>query len=249
MRPRRQRLRREARAATRSGGQLRRRACCPCPDPTRARSCRQRPGGCRVRQTPIQSARPRARSRPCSALGSPTRIHLQCTRGVRRTIQLRAAVDKTRKRRVDTRDDLTGQVRQIARLAREGLSNPEIGARVQASDRGDGGTTVEGPSCLCVSCKRGGGARATRAKLRATTARQARAADGHVDPLRIRALGDRRSAPGSRPRAFDGGDGRTLRSESAGSSNHRPHKEDHMAVTVDTAAGNTAIRPFTIDVP
>src|SRR5213076_15731 len=79
--------------------------------------------------------------------------------------------------------------------------------------------------------------------------RQARAAEGHVDSVRIRALGDRRSAPGSRPRAFHGGDGRAIRSESAGSPNHRPHQEDHMAITVDTAAGNTAIRPFTIDVP
>jgi DNA-binding NarL/FixJ family response regulator len=31
-----------------------------------------------------------------------------------------------RKRTVDTRDELTAQERQIARLAREGLSNPEI---------------------------------------------------------------------------------------------------------------------------
>jgi DNA-binding NarL/FixJ family response regulator len=37
---------------------------------------------------------------------------------------------KTRKRTVDTRDDLTGPERQIARLAREGLPNPEIAARL-----------------------------------------------------------------------------------------------------------------------
>jgi DNA-binding CsgD family transcriptional regulator len=31
---------------------------------------------------------------------------------------------------VETRDELTAQERQIARLARDGLSNPEIGTRM-----------------------------------------------------------------------------------------------------------------------
>ncbi len=49
--------------------------------------------------------------------------------------ELAAAGENVRKRAVDTRQDLTAQERQIARLARDGLSNPEIGARLFLSSR------------------------------------------------------------------------------------------------------------------
>jgi DNA-binding CsgD family transcriptional regulator len=49
--------------------------------------------------------------------------------------ELHATGEKVRKRTVDTRDELTPQERQIAGLARDGLSNPEIGARLFLSSR------------------------------------------------------------------------------------------------------------------
>ena len=49
--------------------------------------------------------------------------------------ELQASGENVRKRTVETRDDLTAQERQIARLARDGLSNPEIGARLFLSPR------------------------------------------------------------------------------------------------------------------
>ncbi len=49
--------------------------------------------------------------------------------------ELQATGETVRKRRADTRDDLTAQELQIAQLARDGLSNPEIGARLFLSPR------------------------------------------------------------------------------------------------------------------
>jgi DNA-binding CsgD family transcriptional regulator len=49
--------------------------------------------------------------------------------------ELLATGATVRKRNVETRDDLTAQETQIARLARDGLSNPEIGAQLFISAR------------------------------------------------------------------------------------------------------------------
>jgi DNA-binding CsgD family transcriptional regulator len=49
--------------------------------------------------------------------------------------ELLATGEKVRSRPAETRDELTPQERQIARLARDGLSNPEIGAQLFLSPR------------------------------------------------------------------------------------------------------------------
>jgi DNA-binding NarL/FixJ family response regulator len=49
--------------------------------------------------------------------------------------ELLATGERVRKRTVETRDALTAQETQIARLARDGLSNPEIGTRLFISPR------------------------------------------------------------------------------------------------------------------
>ena len=49
--------------------------------------------------------------------------------------ELRATGETARKRTVETRDELTAQEAVIARLARDGLSNPEIGTRLFISAR------------------------------------------------------------------------------------------------------------------
>lgn len=67
--------------------------------------------------------------------------HDMCTRmgseafGERARRELQATGETARKRTVETRDDLTAQEAQIAQLARDGLSNPEIGARLFISPR------------------------------------------------------------------------------------------------------------------
>src|ERR687895_587237 len=48
---------------------------------------------------------------------------------------LLATGERARQRTVETREDLTPHELQIARLARDGLSNPEIGARLFISPR------------------------------------------------------------------------------------------------------------------
>ena len=53
----------------------------------------------------------------------------------RARIELVATGETVRKRTAETRDELTAQERQIAQLARDGLSNPEIGARLFLSPR------------------------------------------------------------------------------------------------------------------
>jgi DNA-binding CsgD family transcriptional regulator len=49
--------------------------------------------------------------------------------------ELLATGETVRKRTIETRDELTAQESQIARLARDGLSNPEIGTRLFISPR------------------------------------------------------------------------------------------------------------------
>ena len=49
--------------------------------------------------------------------------------------ELAATGEKVRRRTDETRDDLTAQEEHIAQLAGEGLSNPEIGARLYISAR------------------------------------------------------------------------------------------------------------------
>jgi DNA-binding CsgD family transcriptional regulator len=53
----------------------------------------------------------------------------------RARVELLATGERVRRRIADTRDELTPQERQIARLASDGLSNPDIGAQLFLSPR------------------------------------------------------------------------------------------------------------------
>jgi DNA-binding NarL/FixJ family response regulator len=53
----------------------------------------------------------------------------------RATNELAATGEKRHRHISETQDDLTAQERQIAELARDGLSNPQIGARLFLSPR------------------------------------------------------------------------------------------------------------------
>jgi DNA-binding CsgD family transcriptional regulator/tetratricopeptide (TPR) repeat protein len=75
-----------------------------------------------------------AREELRTAHGMLTAIGMDAFAGRARQ-ELLATGEHVRKRSVETRDDLTAQERQIAQLAREGLSNPEIGARLFLSPR------------------------------------------------------------------------------------------------------------------
>jgi DNA-binding NarL/FixJ family response regulator len=55
--------------------------------------------------------------------------------GERARRELQATGEKVRRRSAERRDELTAQEKQIALLARDGLSNPEIGARLFLSPR------------------------------------------------------------------------------------------------------------------
>jgi DNA-binding NarL/FixJ family response regulator len=49
--------------------------------------------------------------------------------------ELLATGERARTRTVETREDLAAHEAQVARLARDGLSNPEVGARLFISPR------------------------------------------------------------------------------------------------------------------
>ena len=83
------------------------------------------------------AAPPRAAGRRAGAAAHRAR-HVRRDRygGIRRAgRELRASGETVRRRTTETHDQLTPQEAQIARLARDGLSNSEIGARLFISAR------------------------------------------------------------------------------------------------------------------
>jgi DNA-binding NarL/FixJ family response regulator len=83
----------------------------------------------------------RREGRRVDARAELTSTHEQCTAmgmhafAERAGNELLATGKKVRQRIAETRDDLTPQERQVAQLARDGLSNSEIGARLFLSTR------------------------------------------------------------------------------------------------------------------
>ncbi len=95
---------------------------------SRARTCSMA-SGCAARIAGSTRASSSARPTSCS---SPIGMEAFAERARK---ELQATGENVRKRTAETRDELTAQERQIARLARDGLSNPEIGARLFLSPR------------------------------------------------------------------------------------------------------------------
>ena len=125
----------------------------------RGRTLLQRSDRAAGAHPPAAGARARAPAlrRVAAPRGSPHRRASAAADGVRavhgdrdgsvrraRPRELLATGEKVRKRSAETRDDLTGQERQIAQLARDGLSNPESAP---------GSSSAHAPSSgICVRC-------------------------------------------------------------------------------------------------
>ncbi len=89
-----------------------------------------------LRRVAAPRASPGRRARPAPRRPGPLHVDGDGRRSPSaHARELLATGETVRKRTVETRDDLTAQERHIARLARDGLSNPEIGARLFLSPR------------------------------------------------------------------------------------------------------------------
>ena len=113
----------------------------PLPRGDRAVRPHAAPSRARSRASALRGvAAPRRPSRRCSCEQLRTAYEMFFAIGMeafaeRARRELNATGEKVRKRSPETRDELTPQEEQIARLARDGLSNPEIGAQLFISAR------------------------------------------------------------------------------------------------------------------